>query len=73
MSCSREIIKEITVKEFFKEKEEPHKWFHLKYHEMGNVVWIHRWYREKYRVLDIINDPMTTDMCIFLEEDVDDG
>lgn len=74
MSCTREIIREISIKEFlFEEKEEPQKWFHVKYHEMGNVVQLHRWYREKYRVTGIINDPMTTDVVIVVEEDVDDG
>jgi hypothetical protein len=73
MTCSRVQTREITLKEFLHEKEHPHKWFKIRYHELGNIIWIEREFQDKYRVRQYLDNPMASDISITVVELVDDG
>lgn len=73
MTCTRIRNREITVKEFKKEKEHPHKWFKIRYHEMNSVIWFEKEFQRKYYVEQYLDNPMTSDVHLEVLELVDDG
>ncbi len=73
MSCSRIQTRKISVREFQSESEAPHKWFKIRYHELGNVIWVEREFQSKYRVRQYLDNPMASDISITVVELVDDG
>ena len=69
----RTIIKEIRPKDIKQEPEGRHKFFQIRYKQMGGVVYTTREYQKKSNVLRILDSPLTVDAKIKVIEIVDDG
>lgn len=73
MSCTRTKNRDITMKEFKKEKEHPYKWFILKYHEWGNIITQTKVFQRKEDVQRYLDNPLTQDVSLQVREWIDDG
>lgn len=70
----REIIKEISYKEFLNETEGKYKHFRIKYNKFHNEVYAHvRESQSKNEILRILESPAIKTYRIVVSEMVDDG
>ena len=65
--------RKIKPRELKHEKEGSYIFFRIKYTEMGNVVPVTKEYQRKHNVERILDNPLTSNVDLFVLEIIDDG